>query len=73
MLDIKFLRQNVELVRRKMLERGQEMDFGPFLALDAKRRDIRQEVESLRSERNTVSHWLLSSVEPTWAMLGSSR
>jgi len=31
------------------------MDFGPFLALDAKRRDILQEVESLRSERNTVS------------------
>lgn len=55
MLDIKFLRQNVERVRRKMLERGQEMDFGPFIALDAKRRDILQEVESLRSERNTVS------------------
>ena len=55
MLDIKFLRQNVELVRRKMLERGQEMDFGPFLALDAKRRDILQEVETLRGERNTVS------------------
>mgnify|MGYP003588132173 CR=1 FL=1 len=55
MLDIKFLRQNFERVRRKMLERGQEMDFGPFLALDAKRRDILQEVESLRSERNTVS------------------
>jgi seryl-tRNA synthetase len=55
MLDIKYLRQNVELIRRKMLERGQEMDFGPFVALDAKRRDILQEVESLRSERNTVS------------------
>ena len=55
MLDIKFLRQNVERVRRKMLERGQEMDFGPFTALDAKRLDILQEVEALRSERNTVS------------------
>ncbi len=55
MLDIKFLRQNWEIVRRKMLERGQEMDFGPFAALDAKRRDILQEVEVLRSERNTVS------------------
>jgi seryl-tRNA synthetase len=37
MLDIKFLRQNWESVRRKMLERGQEMDFGPFVALDARR------------------------------------
>jgi seryl-tRNA synthetase len=55
MLDIKFLRQNWEIVRRKMLERGQEMDFGPFAALDARRRDILQDVEVLRSERNTVS------------------
>jgi seryl-tRNA synthetase len=55
MLDIKFLRQNWELVRRKMLERGQEMDFGPFVALDTRRRDILQEVEALRSERNAVS------------------
>ena len=55
MLDIKFLRQNWEIVRRKMLERGQEMDFGPFVALDARRRDILQDVEGLRSERNTVS------------------
>jgi seryl-tRNA synthetase len=55
MLDIKYLRQNWEVVRKKMLERGQEMDFGPFLTLDARRRDILQEVELLRSERNTVS------------------
>ncbi|MBA4396559.1 MAG: serine--tRNA ligase [Syntrophus sp. (in: bacteria)] len=55
MLDIKFLRQKGEVVRRKMLERGLEMDFGPFTALDAKRRDILQDVEVLRSERNTVS------------------
>jgi seryl-tRNA synthetase len=55
MLDIRFLRQNWEAVRRKMLERGLESDFGPFLALDARRRDILQAVEVLRSERNTVS------------------
>jgi seryl-tRNA synthetase len=55
MLDIRFLRQNWEIVRRKMLERGQEMDFDPFLALDTRRRDILQDVEVLRSERNTVS------------------
>lgn len=55
MLDVKFLRQNEELVRRKMRERGQEVDLVPFLSADAKRRDILQEVETLRSERNTVS------------------
>ena len=55
MLDIKFIRQNTELVRRKMLERGTDMDMTPFLDLDARRRDILQEVETLRNERNTVS------------------
>jgi len=55
MLDIKFLRQNTEFVRKKMLERGIEMDMTPFLALDTRRRDILQEVETLRNERNTVS------------------
>jgi seryl-tRNA synthetase len=55
MLDIKFICQNTELVRTKMLERGQEMDMAPFLNLDRRRRDILQEVEGLRSDRNAVS------------------
>ncbi|HON22673.1 MAG TPA: serine--tRNA ligase [Syntrophales bacterium] len=55
MLDIKFIRQNTELVRKKMLERGQEMDMTPFINLDTRRRDILQEVEKLRNDRNTVS------------------
>ena len=55
MLDIKYLRQNVELVQKKMDERGQKIDFGRFVDLDAKRRDILQAVETLRNERNSVS------------------
>lgn len=55
MLDIKFIRQNVDFIRKKMLERGIEIDLNPFLILDKRRRDILQEVEQLRSERNTVS------------------
>ena len=55
MLDLKYLRDNIDLVRKKMLERGQELDFDRFLRLDAERRSILQEVENLRSERNRVS------------------
>ena len=55
MLDIKFLRQNLDLVRRKMQERGQQIDLDAFAGLDGRRRDILQEVEALRNERNTVS------------------
>jgi seryl-tRNA synthetase len=55
MLDIKYLRQNIDFVRQKMEERGQKIDFDRFLDLDAKRRDILQAVETLRNERNSVS------------------
>ena len=55
MLDIKFLRQNLDLVRGKLAERGQEIDLDRFARLDTRRRDLLQEVETLRNERNTVS------------------
>ena len=55
MLDIKYLRQNIDLVRRKMAERGQSIDFDRFAKLDMKRRDVLMAVETLRSERNNVS------------------
>jgi len=55
MLDIKYLRQNIDFVRGKMDARGQKIDFDRFLNLDAKRRDILQAVETLRNERNSVS------------------
>ncbi|MEK7374295.1 MAG: serine--tRNA ligase [Thermodesulfobacteriota bacterium] len=55
MLDIKYLRQNIDFVAAKMRERGQETNLERFIDLDSKRREIIQEVEGLRSERNAVS------------------
>jgi seryl-tRNA synthetase len=55
MLDIKYLRQNIDFVTGKMRERGQTMNLDRFVALDAERREIVQQVEGLRNERNTVS------------------
>ena len=55
MLDIKYLRQNIDFVAAKMRERGQETNLEGFIDLDSKRRQIIQEVEGLRSERNAVS------------------
>ncbi len=55
MLDIKFLRQNIDFVRMKLQERGEDVDLNRFIHLDSKRRDILKEVETLRSERNKVS------------------
>jgi len=55
MLDIRYLRQNADFVRKKMRQRGQDIDLDRFLSLDWERRDILQEVETLRMERNAVS------------------
>ncbi len=55
MLDIKYLRQNMEFVALKMGQRGQGMNFEGFASLDSHRRKILQEVEGLRGERNLVS------------------
>ena len=55
MLDIKFIRENIDLVRGKLEERRDAVDLDQFVATDRKRRDILQEVETLRSERNSVS------------------
>ena len=55
MLDIKYLRQNIDQVVAKMRERGQTINLERFILLDTARREIIQEVEGLRGERNTVS------------------
>ena len=55
MLDIKYLRQNIDVVSGKMRERGQAMNLERFIALDAGRREMIGEAEGLRAERNAVS------------------
>ena len=55
MLDIKFIRQHTDLVRQKLTERGQVLNLDEFIRLEEQRRNILQEVETLRNERNTVS------------------
>jgi len=58
MLDIKLIRENPELVRENMRKKFKE-DKIPLvdevLALDAKNRAIKGEVEALRAERNRAS------------------
>ena len=55
MIDIKYLRDHSYEVREKTEQRGIEVDWESFFELDALRREILKEVESLRYQRNTVS------------------
>jgi seryl-tRNA synthetase len=55
MLDIKFLRDNLDLVRQRLASRGGEIDLAPFSDLDVRRRTLLGESEGLKAEKNRVS------------------
>jgi len=55
MLDPKLIKENLEYVRKKMEERGVEIDLDRFLTFDEERRRIIREVEELEHERNVGS------------------
>ena len=58
MLDIKFLRENPDVVRQNMKNKFQEGKLGlvdEVISLDQENRDIKKEVETLRAERNKAS------------------
>jgi len=55
MLDPKFIKENLDYVKKKMEERGVHIDFEKFTALDEERRRMIREVEELEHLRNTGS------------------
>jgi seryl-tRNA synthetase len=55
MLDINLIREKPEMVEAALVDLNAKAPIGRILALDARRRDLLQEVEALRAERNTVS------------------
>lgn len=56
MLDIKFIRENVELVKRNCANKNDNSNIDHLVELDVRRRVIIQEVEDLKATRNTVSN-----------------
>jgi seryl-tRNA synthetase len=55
MLEIKFLRKNMEVVEAALKARHADVDLGEFKTRDQKRLDILQRIETLRHERNVTS------------------
>jgi len=58
MLDIKFLRENPEVVKQNIRNKFQDNKLelvDKVLELDKENREIKQEVEALRAERNKIS------------------
>ena len=58
MLDIKFVRENPEIVKQNIRNKFQDSKLelvDKVLELDKENREIKQEVEALRAERNKIS------------------
>lgn len=55
MLEIKLVRENLELVKTAMRNRGTDFDFEAFQSHDERRKRILFELEELRRQRNSVS------------------
>jgi seryl-tRNA synthetase len=60
MLDLNFMRQNLELVRQKMRERGTEVALDEFERLDGERRRLIVEAENLKHLRNKTNDEITS-------------
>lgn len=55
MLDLKFIKNNLDAVRLGMEKRNANIDFSDVLNADEDRKKLLLEIESLRHKRNTVS------------------
>ncbi|MDY0297138.1 MAG: serine--tRNA ligase [Acidobacteriota bacterium] len=55
MLDLNFVRQNLDLVEKKITSKGVSFNSATFLALDEKRRGLITAAESIKSKRKAIS------------------
>ncbi|MBR0479649.1 serine--tRNA ligase [Candidatus Saccharibacteria bacterium] len=55
MLDVKFIRENLDLVEKSAKEKGYKINVQEVLDLDSKRKEELQKVEDLRRRRNEIA------------------
>ncbi|OGZ18555.1 MAG: serine--tRNA ligase [Candidatus Nealsonbacteria bacterium RBG_13_42_11] len=55
MLDIKFIRENPDIVKQGAKNKGYDVDIDRLLELDKRRREILQALEDMRAKKNKVS------------------
>ena len=48
MLELKFMRENVEMLKEMLKNRNSNVDMDTFVELDSKRREVLSEVENLK-------------------------
>ena len=52
MLDIKFIRDNAEIVKKAISEKGEKLDIDQLLQVDSKLTQLKSELQNLQTKRN---------------------
>jgi seryl-tRNA synthetase len=55
MLDARFVREHIDVIKKSLKERNASIQFDEFLRLEEQRRTLLKEAEELRNKRNVVS------------------
>lgn len=55
MLDIRFIRENTEVVKDSIRRRGLKTDVDRLIDIDNKRRKLIGEIEAIQAERNKIA------------------
>lgn len=55
MLDINYIRENVDLLKKTISDKNIKLDLDELLSIDTKRRELQQKMDALRSEKNKLS------------------
>ena len=64
MLDIKFIRENVDLVKIAVTKKKMTVDLDRLVAVDDSRREIMKQLEHRRAEQNRVSDGIPTAQDP---------
>jgi seryl-tRNA synthetase len=63
MLDIKFIRENAELIKYAVEKKRMKFDVSELLSVDKRRLEMLKEVEDLRAEQNRASEAIMSGID----------
>lgn len=72
MLDIRFIRENAELVEQKSKQKGFDVDIPSLLSSDKIRREAQEKIQHLQQERNKLSE-SIKNRQPTSEELEKGR
>lgn len=61
MLDIKFIRENKDLLKEAIKNKKIKLNLDDLLKIDDKRRELQQEIESIRKRRNEIADFMKKS------------